>query len=1221
MPPTNVKGPRAPRTAVRRPSAGPAGPYPVVGPPRPTHHHPASLGPAGAGPFTIGPRKPLQTVQQASPAQRRRLVAQYTHHDVEKLPIARRTVLGLQDALAHPGRSIMEVASATGEHPASGSSHLHRALLPGATAQPGAFTGDPLHSIPALAIKNIGIATATHPGQVAGNTAKGLGEIAAGTPAGIAGLVRHPSTIGQLPSAIGQDFSRRYGPLARGDEKAFRQRIIKEGAAPELLDFTAVAGTVGATAGRALGAAAREGSLGARLQEIATVRPALRVSGGLARQQEAAPNLFRAVAQHGEDVARQRALGRRNRVQPRGVQPRPHEGPVTATGVAPRGAGEVVPLFQARAQRIAVSKRAARSYLANKREQHLELSRGVERDIAGLKPAQREGVFHVMSGIVPAARREGETDQAFFGRVKDAIEARRAQIHEHHAANPKDPKPVHPQAELHTLDRLEQNIPEVFGDGRLAAFHAANLPRSRRLAELDPGVANTDALRHPLRVQGETTGHPYEPPARLEGEGKKAHAERLRAYDAQYARTVRDKAAQRGLPEPAYFRHQEFPTSGFGARTAANLRRAVAAPKQSELKLFRRGMAITDPDVLVQGLAGNIKRRHQWNAVADTVDAHALPWSRKPNGQGRSVYALKREIQERGLNPDDFEFIDFRRFRAAAQHVDEGLDTPEETRGRLEGAVVQPNAVSGSKAQLKGMQGYVAVPKGVGEELNAALRPSGKGVRRWGKLTGIQSAAILGLNFSWLQMQVAANTLLFGLGTKGNLKDLVAGQAVYRDLPEDLKQLVDEHVGVGAGVGHATHPHLGSQGGSLAQWGRATGQIPLIRTKHGVVRVTDLNPTRPLFALDEMQNRSFRRAVLYNEAKRQAFKDMKRDLGQAATQTEKVAQLLRLKPGEKLDAQLRRVLENPQQIERLGDSVDSLLGNYLRYTSKERRFLKPNFMFYGFMRYALKTLFYTLPVKHPIAAAITGKLGQLHNEELRRLFGTRDLPPWVLSRLYETENGKLKRDAKGNPIYTDFARINPVTNPIVDVVQYGPKELAGLASPIVQAAVDQIYARSSFTGRGYQVHGSAEENPNPDLLTRGRIFGNQLLSGTFPYRELSAITQPGTQGSDTFLFSPRPLKYKTAGPQAQEAQRRANRPSTLERLKADLVPLAFSKPDASTEALIGRRGISTPTRPANTAAERERQLLIREAQQAQRETTISDRERKLLIREALAARG
>jgi hypothetical protein len=357
---------------------------------------------------------------------------------------------------------------------------------------------------------------------VAGKTVSGTADILAGIPAGVAKLavggVTHPVRTGEeFVKGFGADLSRRYGPLVAGNDRAFVARIKREGAAPELADIAGAAGGEGAIAGRALTGAAKAGTLGERAARIATeARPLLRVSGDEARAQATSPNFFRAVAQHAEDKARQTVLARRNARHgevAKGLQPRSPEGPRMGPHTPPRAAGEVVPVFQGRAQRIAVSKLSARSFSRNRHEQTLEINKGTERDLAGLSAKQRKAVMSVASGYIPLERKAGESEAAYIGRVRMAIRGRRQQIHDYRAANdvPSDPEILKPHRELGALDYLDKHAEEIFGGDRLARFHAATLARSKRLAAADPGLHPLTAEAHPLIVQGEALGIPFEP--------------------------------------------------------------------------------------------------------------------------------------------------------------------------------------------------------------------------------------------------------------------------------------------------------------------------------------------------------------------------------------------------------------------------------------------------------------------------------------------------------------------------------------------------------------------------------------------------------------------------------------------------------------------------------------------------------------------------------------
>jgi hypothetical protein len=146
-----------------------------------------------------------------------------------------------------------------------------------------------------------------------------------------------------------------------------------------------------------------------------------------------------------------------------------------------------------------------------------------------------------------------------------------------------------------------------------------------------------------------------------------------------------------------------------------------------------------------------------------------------------------------------------------------------------------------------------------------------------------------------------------------------------------------------------------------------------------------------------------------------------------------------------------------------------------------------------------------------------------------------------------------------------------VTSPLVGLVTEGPKALAGLFSPLGQEVADQIYGKQLYTNLGYRVKGSAAENPNPDLETRGRIALNHMLSTNFIYREGAKLRFGGkTQGDDTLAWGPRPLNYKTPQAQARERQRRAARGSGAQQVKQDLLPLVLPKPDTTRDIIAAQ---------------------------------------------------
>lgn len=1045
------------------------------------------------------------------------------------------------------------------------------------------------------------------PGEAIPNTLKGFAELLAGAPAAIGqGVV--DTAVGawegdplrgarRFAELAAEDYKRRYGDLLAGNSAAFRERVIEEGGAAELADFAAVGAGQGTLLGRGAGAAARRGALGSAAQQFATdPRPLLRLSGDIAREQELGRNIFRLGGQRLEDRLRSARVARGDRRAKR------DETPVEALRPGP---GEVVPLRRGaarKAQRVDVSRVKSRAYIANRHEQTAELTKGAERDLARLPKKAQRAVFHAMQGLVPladpaAARRwiERRRDQIVARRVANGISLEEARV-------------LRPTSEMRALQFLHEHANDIFTP-RLAEFHARNLERSKRLEAADPALRSETALVRRYRPQGDLLGVPYryEVAVRqiedaLAGDRITAEQaataraqldEKKPALDRQYLAEVRAAATNAGLPEPAYVLHQPRPFYSRADRTVG-VAKAVQGVRKSDLKLFREGRANTDPKVFIQGLAKNIKRKHQWTAVADIFDRHTFPWSRN-----KTPAQIRKTIDEKGLRPEDVALVDLGRFRRVREGtLDDTLDVGEHPAlaAALRDSVIDPERLrvleqeGGQKwAAFLKTRGFSAVPKEVAEELLADTRPTGAALRIVSKIQGFQSAAILGLSPSWLQMQIAANTLLTGFGTHGNLPDMLKSQGWWRKLSPEQKRRYEQHLNIGVFEAHTQRPRLGAAAdGRLVSKARDLAETKFV---HALARANPYRVvTTTMFRLDDAQNRAFRRAVLYNAAKREAFARIRKEAGRAAEAQARVSNLLRVAPGETLALQVARVLDNPKDIERLGEHVDRVLGDFVRYTAKERRQFKPFVMFYGFLRFSLRTLLYTLPVRHPLASAITAKLSQLHREEVKQLLGG-DEAPWAFSRIFFEKNGELRS--------IDLARINPVTSPLTNAIEEGPKAFAGVASPMVQAIADQIYGQSVFSGRRFRVGGSAAENPRPDAVTRARIMLNQLLSIAYPYREAHKVLNEGTQGDDSLLWDPRPLKYKTADALRRERERRVQRGAQLEQLLQDTFPLAFPKPDNSRKIAASRRGdqsASDATKASGLLDARDVELLRRAAQ-------------------------
>ncbi|MGZ6854331.1 MAG: hypothetical protein ACXVGC_09780, partial [Mycobacteriaceae bacterium] len=187
----------------------------------------------------------------------------------------------------------------------------------------------------------------------------------------------------------------------------------------------------------------------------------------------------------------------------------------------------------------------------------------------------------------------------------------------------------------------------------------------------------------------------------------------------------------------------------------------------------------------------------------------------------------------------------------------------------------------------------------------------------------------------------------------------------------------------------------------------------------------------------------------------------------------------------------------------------------------ERMGIKKGALFYGYLRHSLNVLLRTLPRDHPVMTSILGKVGQLQQDELKKL-GLSGVP-WAGGRFYFTKNGQLQQ--------IDLGRANPVANAVTQI--HGVKDLLGLTQPAVQIAMDQLYHHNSFKDQSWAVGGrpgSATANLKGAFFDkyRARILANQIGELFPPYRVAEKMTEFGPQGADSLPWSQRPTKYKRA---------------------------------------------------------------------------------------------
>lgn len=930
----------------------------------------------------------------------------------------------------------------------------------------------------------VGKATVEDPEGVLEGNLKTAKDIVTGIPGTAAEIVSNPiEGTKQAVSDYAKDIGRRYGPVLEGDDDEFVERIKKEGFLQEGLDAAAVA----APGGRAVGVGLKSTKRGNKL--MTKPRPKLRSSGGKAKEQAVSRNAFVAVGQRAKDKARVRVQARRHRKVKDG-------GTVDALVREAVERGEVAPIRLKRARRKQhreVARSKSRAVQGMKSEQVREVHKGAAKDLAKLNGRERLGIKYAQQlGI-----RNPEQARKVLG---DRLERLKVEG--------KRPPMVLRKTndEFRVIESILKDPGSVF-TARLAQTIGRVQERQARTSEGDPTL---DPKQQEFRAWQPVAIH-Y---GMERGENESA--------EAFYSR-VKERAKEDGITDPRYFPSQKRPMQRF-SDYAVGGSRAARGDKAYTGALFRTGREDVTGQPLLDAMARNVKRKFNWTHVASTFDEHAFAWSR-----GKTLNQIKDELDERGIDPTSVGLWSpgkFRDNRTIHDKTEDDLDTGMGEDPGLEGMAkaVDDSGFVGEEiaGRASNDKGYVVVPRGVYDEIHADTRPSGALGRSIDVLKGKQSRILLGtLNLPWLQFQMASNALLTGLAKTGPI-DLVKAQVWWKRLDPEVKKAVEPWVGVGPFQMDVQQTRMGAAANNrMVNAYRAWKQTPFAR------RASRLNPLDAMFRIDNAQNNAFRRAVLYSQVKRDAYRRMGQNSGKAFEVQGRLTNAFKLGP----EKQIETLLKDRRSMERHAQYVNDWLGDYVTYTAKERRWLARNIIFYGFLRYSLTMALYTLPVKHPVVTAIAANLSQLQSEEVRTLLGGDELP-FAFGKFYWEDDGTLKE--------VDLARMNPATNTLMETLTmdtggnpaFLPRRLLNLLPPAYVTALDLAYGKSAFSGRPLKVKGETNYDANNrkdplELEELGRIAAERGLRLFYPYRLAETLAFDGApMGDDTLLWDQRPTEYK-----------------------------------------------------------------------------------------------
>jgi hypothetical protein len=599
---------------------------------------------------------------------------------------------------------------------------------------------------------------------------------------------------------------------------------------------------------------------------------------------------------------------------------------------------------------------------------------------------------------------------------------------------------------------------------------------------------------------------------------------RLLEGHEEFAARISKAADEAGLAEPAYWKgilDGELADQP-GAYAVGGGARATGKPKQTEYKLTERGAGERDPEVLVRGVEANIKRRFQYQLVARNIETHAFPWSRN-DGRGMTIDEIRWYARENGIDPESIHIQDTRILTREGE-----ADVPDDMLEDIFSDRMETKPLSEiTSRDYKDLaqNRYLAMPAEVGETLNTSTRALDKQGWRMMEVVLKQKPARIMLgaaNIPWLAFQMASNTLLTGLGGGLNPFDIYGAHKWFRGLDPDVRDAIEAEIGVTQGHHFAMdQPSLGATNSRMVNTWRGFKQTKAMRVGHR------MNPLDAMFRADEAQNNFFRRTLFYSKARKAAYRRMGSDWRGSARGIDRLTDRVLGKPPERM---AQAIAQHGPEFEQVAKHVKSFLGDYLSFSPAERFLLSRNVMFYGYLRFSLRFVFYTMPVGHPVMTALLSDIGRMGSQEIKDLFGVPRgyaLPPSMLAQTYFGD----RQNAKNGTLRSiNFGRMNPFLNAVTQMED--GNQSVGLVSPLYQMVADQFFEESSFTGRDWRVRGqptpSESERPRNyfTMEDRGRIALRQTLNLAFPYRVAEGLLLEPSQSDDALAWSPRPLKYK-----------------------------------------------------------------------------------------------
>lgn len=713
--------------------------------------------------------------------------------------------------------------------------------------------------------------------------------------------------------------------------------------------------------------------------------------------------------------------------------------------------------------------------------------------------------------VVGTVRQRGETKVAYTARInkeiKIAVKAQSRAANElHHAGGSAGVQSLH-------VDGTEA--------ARKVAERQAN-PRARNLDEapraaagqsgIDAARQRYDAATQHLAMLREIRAHPDRaegtPFARTKGESAD-----------EFAARVQESAAAQGLEKPSYSPSIADEQTGGPAKPITGAADRGYRSRKGDTN-FRLGARDRNVENLLKGPLQTIKTVANWHKDAEIlapverggqvysklnyIDKNGKRQTVELSAEGMSKHEAERKLTEAGYGDRDSPFVAVQMGHIRDARSTAGLEALATTTSPTRLLKAATEELGGAKRAPT--DDWVIMRKGAADERLAQSVSVSSTTRVAEAIQRAQTAPILGLSPTWALYQIPANVATTLLADPSALLRLRKNQKLIKSLTPEERAVFDMWTG-GSASGDYLKGSAFQQSHTEINLGKQIADRVLPAIQHGA-----RDPFK-LFQFDRWEVHKFRRNLLMNQVRKvaQTADDIK-SIGDAATLP-------------RLEDRVKAVIENKPAMERAAAKLNEAMGDFVTMTAAERKALRSNIMFYGYLRYSTRLLLYTLPVKHPLMAGILANLGQVHKDEVEDLIGT-GLP------------GAVGLIPLGNGQKTDFSRANPLANSLVSIASgQSPESLISSMPPFLGATYSVLSGRDPYRNKALtylDASGSAAKfNDDPNSFhtkERARAFVTMMLKLASP---VSLVAKQAARGkletSDSIpLLSPRYARVGSA---------------------------------------------------------------------------------------------